>query len=158
MQTAFVLAVPGSKERDAQRPAAGDTGENLNRILIHLQRHDPAAFPSLDRYDYRIVNSMELVMCGDKSMPDLADVCDPSNVARLAEQLEGFVIVVALSVPAIEGVKEAGIQRTYSHPVHPGMRGINNLYPGLGRDAQSRQKRVEERCRRYAEELIASQN
>ena len=156
VRTAFVLAVPGSKERDAERPAAGDTGDNLNRILVHLHRHDPIAFPSTDRYNYRIVNSLETVMFGDDSMPDLSDVCKANNVARVAEQLEGVTTIVALSAPAIAIVKEVGIIPTYSHSVHPGMRGLNNYYPGLGRDAKSRQRRVEERCRRYADEVIAS--
>ncbi len=75
-------------------------------------------------------------MFGDDSMPDLADVYKANNVARLAEQLEGVTTIVALSAPAIAGVKEAGIQPTYNHTLHPGMRGLNNYYTGLGKDAQ----------------------
>lgn len=156
VRTAFVLAVPGSKERDAKRPAAGDTGDNLDRILVHLNRLDPSAFPSTHRYDYRIANALETVMFGDDSMPERTDVCKPDNLARLTEQLEGIVTVVALSGPAIAGVTGASIHPTYSHEVHPGMRGLNNRYRGLGEDKQNRQWRVEERCRRYAEEVIAS--
>lgn len=156
VRTAFVLAVPGSKERDAKRPAAGDAGHNLDRILVHLNRHDPEAFPSAHRYDYRIANALETVMYGDESMPNLADVLKPCNLARLAKQLEGIQTIVALSAPAMEGVRRAGVHPTYSHAVHPGMRGLNNYYPGLGRGPKDRQRRVEERCRRYAAEVIAS--
>ena len=88
-------------------------------------------------------------------MPDLADVCAADNIARLAEQLVGITTIVALGAPAIACVEGASIDLTYSHAVHPGMRGLNNYYPGLGRDRESRQGRVEERCRRYAEEAIA---
>lgn len=156
VRTAFVLAVPGSKERDANRPAAGDTGDNLDRILVHLNRIDPSAFPSTRRYDYRIVNALEKVMFGADSMPKRTDVCKPDNLARLAKQLEGIITVVALSGPAIAAVTGASIQPTYSHAVHPGMRGLNNRYRGLGEDKKNRQWRVEERCRRYAEEVIVS--
>jgi hypothetical protein len=156
VRTAFVLAVPGSKERDATRPAAGDTGDNLDRILVHLHRHDPAAFPSTGRYDYRIVNAWETIMFGTDSMPDLTDVCKSDNVARLAEQLAGIATIVALSVPAIAGVEGASIYPTYRHTVHPSMRGLNNYYSGLGNDREGRQRRVEERCQRYADEVIVS--
>jgi hypothetical protein len=151
-----VLAVPGRKEREANRPAAGDTGDNLDRILTYLNRHDSEAFPSTKRYDYRIANALETVMFGDDSMPDIADVLEPANLERLAEQLEGTTTIVALSVPAVEGVMHAGIHPSYSHVVHPGMRGLNNYYRGLGREPKDRQWRVEERCRRYALEVIAS--
>lgn len=157
VRTAFVLAVPGSKEQDAQCPAAGDTGNNLDRVLLHLHRHDPAAFPSTHRYYYRIANAWETIMFGDDSIPDLTEVCKPDNVARLAEQLEGIATIVALSASAIAGVEGASIHPTYSHPVHPGMRGLNNYYRGLGNDKEGRQRRVEERCQRYTEEVIASQ-
>ena len=158
VRTAFVLAVPGSKERDAKHPAAGDTGANLDRILDHLHRHDPAAFPSTHRYNYRIVNAWETIMFGTNSMPDLTDVCKSDNISRLAEQLKGIATIVALSVPAIAGVEGAGIHPTYRHTVHPSMRGLNNYYSGLGKDREGRQRRVEERCQRYADELIATQS
>ena len=61
VRTAFVLAVPGRKDRDAERPAAGDTGKNLDRILIQLNIRNPAAFPSTHRYDYRIANALGIV-------------------------------------------------------------------------------------------------
>lgn len=151
-----MLAAPGRKERDAQHPAAGDTGDNLDRILLHLNSHDPAAFPSKSRFDYRIVNALDTVMFGDDSMPDLVDVFKPNNLARLAEQLEGISTIIALSAPAVSGLDKAKIHATYSHVVHPGMRGLNNYYRGLGSDKNQRHWRVEERCRRYAEEVIAS--
>lgn len=158
VRTAFVLAVPGRKERDAKRPAAGDTGVNLDRILVHLNHHNPIIFHSTCRYDYRVANALERVMFGSKSMPDIAEVRSPSNLARLAEQLEGITTIVALSGPAVEGVRGAGLPLTYGHAVHPGMQGLNRYYSGLGRDPEKRPWRVEERYRRYAEEVIASSN
>ena len=158
VRTAFVLAVPGSEERDAERPAAGDTGDNLDRILIHLNAHSPDAFPSTHRYDYRIANAFESVMFGHDSMPDVTDVREPGNLARLAEQLDGIETIVALSEPAVEAVTAAGFHPAYRHAVHPGMRGLNNHYRGLGLERKYRQWRVDERCRRYAAEVIASRS
>lgn len=156
VRTAFVLAVPGRKEGVAGRPAAGSTGDNLDRILAHLNRHDSTAFHSTDRYDYRIANAWETIMFGRKSMPTLADVREPRNLARLAEQLRGVATIVALSAPAMHGVLGANLHLTYRHSVHPGMLGLNNRYRGLDRDPKRRQWRVEERCRLYAAEVIAS--
>lgn len=156
VRTAFVLAVPGRKEREAERPAAGDTGDNLDRILIHLNRHDPEAYPSICRYDYWIANALATIMFGDNSMSDLADVREPNSLARLAEQLKGMTTVVALSATAMEGVTRVGLHPTHSHAVHPGMRRLNNYHPGLGREPKFEQRRTEERCRRFAAKVIAS--
>jgi hypothetical protein len=154
--TAFVLAAPGNKEKAAERPVAGDTGSNLDRILNHLHQYDPMAFPSIERYDYRIANSVETVMSGDDSMPDLVDVLRPENLLRLSMQLSGYRTIVALSEPAIEAVRAVGLAPRFVHQTHPGMRGLNNRFSGLGVDREGREQRVRDRCHRYAEEIIAS--
>ncbi|HEY7810966.1 MAG TPA: hypothetical protein VIA98_11350 [Allosphingosinicella sp.] len=139
IETAFVLAAPGLKEVDAGRPAARDTGANLDRLIR-----------------YRIANAVETVMHGKDTMRDLETVREPENLSRLRLQLEGCPMIVALSMPAIAAVEAAGLEASYRHETHPGMKGMNNLFQGMGLERKRRGWRVEERCRLYAEQLIAS--
>ena len=122
---------------------------------MHLNRYDPIAFPSLTRTDYRITNSVEKVLFGKRTMPTPEEVGYEDNVTRLAAQLRGYTTVVALSRPAIVAVHKSVGGATYCHIVHPGMRGLNMLFRNSDLSGD-RAARVEERCRRYAEQLIRS--
>ena len=77
-------------------------------------------------------------------------------MSRLAEQIAGCTTIVALSKPAIEAVKAAHFTVTYHHQIHPGMLGLNNYFRGLGLETGKAGWRVEERCRLYALEVIAT--
>lgn len=158
IRTAFVLAAPGSEEEQKGHPAAGVTGQNLNRILAHLHTHDSTEFPSTDRFDYRITNSVGRIMSGPKSMPDWIDVVGDSNLERLHSQIHEYGIIVALSQPALIAVELTGLRPKYYHLNHPARRGMNGLVRGRGGTRAEVQARVDERYRRYACQLLASKN
>jgi uracil-DNA glycosylase len=84
--TAFVLAAPGRVELAENRPAAGQTGRNLDRILFHLNQLRPDIFPSQSRLDYVVVNAVSRVLYRAKEgrgMPTDAEVQETHNVERL---------------------------------------------------------------------------
>ncbi|HEY0031976.1 MAG TPA: uracil-DNA glycosylase family protein, partial [Devosia sp.] len=105
VRTAFVLAAPGLEEEQQGHPAAGATGQNLDRILAHLHTHESTEFPSTDRFDYRITNSVSQIMSGSASMPDWIDVVGDSNLERLHSQIHEHEVIVALSKPALIAVR-----------------------------------------------------
>lgn len=67
---AFVFSVPGAREKSADAPVAGITGENLLFALEYLHERRRAIFASPDRYKYRITNAYRKPVAkslGDKS-------------------------------------------------------------------------------------------
>lgn len=56
-QVCFILSCPGEKELLANKVCAGQTGENLEQIVFYLNSYCRCIFPSLNRYDYNILNA-----------------------------------------------------------------------------------------------------
>jgi hypothetical protein len=150
--TAFVLAAPGRREATAGRPAAGQTGTNIDAVLAHLHRFDPDAFPWLSRLDYRIVNTVSKVLHGKRSLPLVSEIREHANLERLKLQLGGYTTIVALSPKAVLACRAAGFEPTYC-AVHPGNQGINPLITGFsGKSSEA----VDLRIQLYAELLFRS--
>jgi len=59
IKTTIVLSAPGQAEEKAGRPAAGQTGKNINRVLEEAHKRDPKRFPSASKDDYQIVNASD---------------------------------------------------------------------------------------------------
>ena len=53
-KTVIILSAPGQAEEKAKKPAAGQTGKTLNKILAEAHKKDPDKFPSKNKDDYRI--------------------------------------------------------------------------------------------------------
>lgn len=87
-QVAFVLSCPGSHEERARHPAAGVTGNNLNRLLAMLG--PPLGLQSLERADVTISNAWDLIEYRKKtcrSEATDAEVKQADNLRRLASEL-----------------------------------------------------------------------
>lgn len=151
--TILVLAAPGRREAVEGRPAAGQTGRNLEALLAHLNALRPEDFPSTSRLDYTIVNSVEAVMFGARSLPYRSEIASDVNVTRLIRQLAGGRIIVAFGDCAIAATRAAGREPVFCAP-HPGLQAINPLFEGIEGD---KQERYAERIRRLAELLLSSQ-
>lgn len=95
---AFILSTPGKLEGEAERPAAGDTGDNMNGILDILNKSDPIHFPNIDRYRYLITNASTKVMHSAKNDKKTEDadrnVTKPQNVDRVRREIENCTIVI----------------------------------------------------------------
>lgn len=134
VRTTLVLAAPGLDEAAAGRPAAGRTGTVLDLLLGRLHAVDALSFPSGSRLDYRIVNAVDLVLAGARSLPTKRQIRDPANLARLGRQLAGSDVVVAFGPHAVTAVRAVGLEPTLCSG-HPGMQGVNQLpveEPGTG--------------------------
>ena len=97
-KVAFILSTPGKFEGEAECPAAGDTGDNMNAILKLLNQSDPIQFPSVDRYQYLITNASTKVMYsrnGDKRTEDAdCNINETKNVNRIRMEVENCTIIV----------------------------------------------------------------
>lgn len=139
----FVLSTPGKDEENAQRPAAGSTGENMDAILYHLNKWNPMIFPSTDRYGYLITNASTKVMYAGiddgKTEDQKYNIITSANIKRLNKQLAKCDVIIlcgdkahliepylvdkiALKVPHLGG---KGLHNKYNNK-HPALVGINN--------------------------------
>ncbi|MEY8142408.1 uracil-DNA glycosylase family protein [Falsihalocynthiibacter sp. CO-5D18] len=85
-------ACPGQEEFKQNRPFAGATGANLDRMLEELYVLQGQHFPSSTRDDYTLMNAYGKPLWKGKdndnrTIPTLTMVSDDSNIDRLARQL-----------------------------------------------------------------------
>jgi hypothetical protein len=127
---AFVFSAPGAKEMRDGKPAAGDTGTNLESALIHLHSAQPTLFPSLHRYDYRITNasSAPIAVALGHSASEARDteIYAPNNVRRVLREVEGCSLVVLSGNKArvlARGIRES--RKTVVEVPHVGNKGLN---------------------------------
>lgn len=140
IKVGFVLSAPGSKEEKAGRPAAGNTGENLEEMLQRWHKTRPDLFISTKRYDYRITNASQTVEYKKKTGRTEAsdhEVNMPENIERIMEELAGCEFVICLGAKARK-VKSSlvakGFPGTIASGIHPGWQAINRKYPKLKKD------------------------
>lgn len=142
IRVAFILSCPGSAEDAVQRPASGQTGENLERRIArwHVQR--PDLFISTERYDYVITNAhsrVEFKKKTGRSEASDAEVLDDKNIKRIAREVAGCEVVICLGKKASlvkSRLQEAGFNGTVACGIHPGWQAINRKYPQLEKDAR----------------------
>ncbi|WP_164018768.1 hypothetical protein [Pyxidicoccus trucidator] len=100
---AFVFAAPGRLEADWCRPVAGATGLNLNRILGMLKVVCEQHFPHLDRYHYRITNSVSNIMYDEQdgdSEPSNTQIKEKGNLSRFADEISCHTIIICFGACA----------------------------------------------------------
>ncbi|WP_147470251.1 hypothetical protein [Corallococcus sp. AB049A] len=128
---AFILAAPGKDEEKAKRPAAGDTGLALNRILASLHSLLPEVFPSTCRYQYRIANAYSKALyksdSNNKTSPNVSDVDTDANKKRLLSEVKDAPLVIALAPSAkrLAPYLKANGCNILDFGEHPGQQAIN---------------------------------
>lgn len=142
-KTGFVFICPGRHEANRGFPCAAGTGANLARVLTVLNGRAPQWFVSPSRDKYVITNSwpnVEFPALTGRSVPDVAEVLQDSNLARLAAEVAGLETIVACGVQAQAAVKALLDQGQLSARValarHLSQRSVN-MIPG-GVDTPSR--------------------
>jgi hypothetical protein len=130
---AFVFSVPGEEEMRAGKPVAGQTGKNLEEALIHLKSAQPARFPSLDRYDYRITNAFSTPMAKalghSTSEASNAEIRAEPNVRRVIQEIAGCTVVVLSGNKARLFATDIGAKgMTVGGVPHVGNTGLNGSY------------------------------
>lgn len=120
-ETAIVLSAAGRHEAAAKRPASGQTGTTLNKVLANARAKDPETFRDADKTSYRIVNAVETVhhkRATGRTEARSDELLDPANIKRLKADLADKKKIVALGDKAIEAVVAAGRTPTLTGP-HP---------------------------------------
>jgi len=117
LEVAFVFSAPGTKEDSNNRPVSGATGKNLNFALAYLSRNYPSAFPSSDRYAYRITNAyssaISVGLGSNRSEATSTEILEPNNVLRVVDELHGcrLVILCGNKAQLLQGaLKQAGFR------------------------------------------------
>lgn len=133
-QIAFVLSTPGQAEKEL--PASGETGENMNGILIYLNALDAQKFPVTDRYHYLITNACTHTMFQTK---DNATECKDNeiiqiiNINRIEKELENHTIIVLCGNKA-HLLESCLINKTVIKVSHLGNKGLRNKYPNNSKE------------------------
>jgi len=96
-KVAFVFSCPGQDEEKAQKPTAGQTGKNLDALLVYLHRQNSTIFKYTDRYSYRITNAWDKVEFESRTGRTEAtkrEISAEENLSRVNKELDGMNIVV----------------------------------------------------------------
>ena len=131
IKTTIILSAPGQREKNAKRPAAGQTGKTLQAAIGEWHRADPVHFPSSQLDDYTIMNSvnkvhyMELTRTTEGTE---AEVREPQNLERFSRVLSDSTTVVALGRKAQLAIIESGFSGTMYTASHPSLRSLNTTY------------------------------
>ncbi|MCX7742336.1 MAG: hypothetical protein N2Z66_03610 [Tepidimonas sp.] len=133
-RTGFVFICPGRLEAQRGYPCAGGTGANLARGLPLLHARDARHFPSPQRPDYEITNAcsqVEYPALTGGSVPSLEEVLGPSNLQRLATELQGLQWVVgcgAHAQAALRALRASGqLSARVACERHLSQRAINGI-------------------------------
>lgn len=162
LPVAFVFSVPGAREKSANRPIAGATGENLSLALNYLHIELPAIFSSLDRYAYRITNAHSKPIAkslGDaSSQASNAQVKTSGNISRVLRDLDGCNIVILCGIKAQllrESIQRPG--RTIVNSWHISNQGLSSKFRSHDISAVvDSHARRQQRVNLWAQELISS--
>jgi hypothetical protein len=142
-KTGFVFICPGRHEANRGFPCAAGTGANLNRVLAVLSEQAPQWFVSPSRGLYVITNSwqnVEYPALTGRSVPDVTEVLQDANLARLAAEVQGLDTLVACGHQAQAAVKalleQGKVNARVALARHLSQRSVN-MIPG-GTDTPSR--------------------
>ena len=133
----FVFICPGRHEQNRGYPCAAGTGANLARVLVELNRRDPARFPSADRRDYVVTNAwstVEFPAATGRSVPTEAEVLQVDNLERLAGEIAGLPLLVACGAQAHAALRRLVETGRITAPVaygrHLSQRSVNMIAGG----------------------------
>ena len=151
--TVIVLSAPGQAEAKASRPAAGHTGKEIDRQLAIHNARDPVNYPSVDRRDYRIINSVDDVhylAATKRTEGRQAEVTDFENVTNKRRLMEGKSNALVFGDNAVLLIDAVGFEGSQMRGAHPSPRRINTKYRS---EAASVGERKEERSRAAVDDM-----
>lgn len=174
---AFVFSCPGRREREERKPAAGDTGTNLEGVLCFMRQRN-CGLGNLNADDWTreniwITNAwprIEYPARTGRRQARVSEVLCTENITRLAGELCNINnIIVCCGIRAQRAVGCLGNQGRLHCAVriiplcHLGNQALNGWIPnsGLNQLRTSRERRLE-RLRRWAHclynQIAANQN
>ena len=129
----FVFSAPGTRETDQLVPAAGTTGVHLDLALFrHLMPALPAAFPSANRYDYRITNAHQTPLSHaqghGRTEADDSEIRTRTNADRVRDEFAGCRLVLLCGAKA-QVLKNELSGFALVAVGHVSMTGLNRRWP-----------------------------
>lgn len=131
---AFVLSCPGKNEESAGHPAAGNTGRNLERLLVQLGPR--LGVSNLTRSHITITNAwagIEYQSATGRSEASNDEVSQVANIGRLADELRHVTKLIVFcgdkarlasdQLRLLELLPPQSVQMAFVH--HLGSRGLN---------------------------------
>jgi len=153
VKTTIILSAPGQEEEKAGRPAAGQTGKNLQSVIETMHAKDPIAFPSPNLDDYPITNAVETVRymskTGDTEGTD-EEVCDTNNINRIKKELGDSQNILALGEKAQLAASQSGFDGKVLKANHPSMVALNRKYKS---DKATPSERSKDRIKQWSETI-----
>ena len=158
-KVAFVFSCPGQSEEKAQKPAAGQTGKNLDALLVYLNKKNSTIFRDTDRYEYRITNAWDKVEFKSRTGRTEAtkkEISTEENISRMKRELNGMDIVIFFGEKA-QRIKNlidfSGIILTTQHLSFQSLNQIKKDKNGI-KLMNKEKKNTEKRLEVVAEEVL----
>ncbi len=156
VRTTIVLSAPGNAEARAGRPAAGQTGKNLQLAIEELSRRNPQRFPSDKLDDYTLINAVPAIHSANTTGRTEGrddEIKKPENIRRLQKVINGADCVVALGKKAETAVTAAGYNGPVFKSLHPSMQAINRQYKSKKKTPKARNR---DRIQQWARDVLKS--
>ena len=156
IRTIILLSAPGSKEEEANRPAAGETGKTLQTSLEILHEKDAGNFPSSRLNDYTIANAVEEIHYMNKTGRTEGtdeEVREPENIERIKSIIKYSKVVVALGDKSYLAIKSANYEGIVYKAKHPSLQSLNRYYKS---DKGSPNRRKKDRISQWVDDLMRS--
>lgn len=152
-RTGFVFICPGRHEANRGYPCAAGTGANLARVLVQLHALAADDFASPDRAAYVVTNAwpqVEYPALTGRSVPEVAEVLQPQNLARLQAEVAGLSVLIACGQQAQAAVRalvaQGRLPARVAYARHLSQRSVN-MIPGAS-DTPGR-------IRRWCDDVVA---
>lgn len=169
---AFVFSVPGQIELYNNRPAAGQTGVNLEELMFLINKRGNKIFDldeksKINRYKYRITNSYCIPLYkgnnqDGKSEWDKSDVLKDNNIERLKNELidiEKYIFVFGDKAKiAIDNAKITNVKKII-YIRHLSLQSLNkikidvNVNPKISGSIDNTKKRLDFLAKQIVEKI-----
>ena len=159
-KVAFVFSCPGQDEEIAQKPVAGQTGKNLDALLVYLNRKNSTIFKYANRYAYRITNAwntVEFKSRTDRTEATLKEISTPMNISRVNDELKGIDIVIFFGIKAQRIESMVDFNGTVLRTRHLSLQSLNQIRKDKnGISLKNKDKgNTEKRLEVLAEEILS---
>jgi len=156
---AFVFSCPGKTERCKNKPASGQTGKNLEIVLIYLRE---SGFHGFTREDITITNvwpNVEFKNETKRTEASFKEIVNPENINRLIKELENVEDAIIFcgekAQSAIESIRN-GLKKSVKiiKIRHLSLQSINNIKIPNDTNIKLSKERNEKRLKKVTEIIL----
>ncbi len=133
---AIIFSAPGKKEEDAKKPAAGQTGINLENLLEILANKNEI-FSDIKKDNLRITNAWDKVEYMEKTErteADFNEILQKDNLDRLAKEIKDIKKIIfcsgeraEIAILALKYAEKIDKNIKIIKIMHLGLQGLNQI-------------------------------